>query len=391
MEKQNPRHTVPLLMWALVILLTLLAAGCGRGMRPAVGDRSLVVVFADEESWTTYGEALDSVWRRRVDTPRREYVFEVRRISPDSWDYFQRFRNIVICAAIGDATRAGERIRGMLSPEARQRILDEQRAVHIVREDVWRRGQTVVILTADNSQRLLDYLERNRETLFDALRQRLYESVRRLLYARGERFEVEARMVEEWDFLVRVPEGWRLDDEEAENRFLRMIKYLPERWFFAYWVPEESMEEEGVVWIRQLEEVGRAMQEGADPDPALVTSLGREAMDFRDRITRRYYDGDDINREETTATLVTFNGRPAVRLQGLWENDEEFVGGPMVTYCFWDEPTRRVWWLDGAVFHPNEPKLSHLRQVDVMLQTFRAGPEAREYLTSIEEFLSEER
>jgi len=50
-----------------------------------------------------------------------------------------------------------------------------------------------------------------------------------------------------------------------------------------------------------------------------------------------------------------------------------------------------VWWLDGAVFHPNEPKASYLRQVEVMLMTFRTGPEAETYLTSIEEHLGEER
>ncbi len=386
-----PQIGSPIRRGVLLLLLFLLASGCSRGMQPAVGDRALVAVFADEQTWSTYGDAIDDIWRRRIDTPRREYVFEVRDISPDSWEYFQRFRNIVICAAIGDATPAGERIRQMLSPEARQRILDEERGVHIIREDVWRAGQTVVILTADTSERLLAYMERTRETLFDALLQQLNRSVRTMLYAQEEQYDLEARFLREWDFLIRIPREWRLDDDEAEERFVRMIKYVPERWFFAYWVPEEEMEAEGVVWIRQLEETGRAMQEGADPDPALVTSLGREAMDFRDRITRRYYDGDDINREQTTATLVTFEGRPAVRLQGLWENDEEFVGGPMVAYCFWDEATRRVWWLDGAVFHPNEEKASYLRQVEVMLMTFRTGPEARSYLTSIEEHLSEER
>jgi len=391
MKKQHSEPYPAVLLGVLLGLFLLTAQGCSRGLQPAVGDRSLIAVFADEQTWATYGDAIDRVWRRRIDTPRREYIFEVRAISPESWDYFQRFRNIVICAAIGDATPAGVRIREMLSPEARQRIRDEQRAVHLIREDVWRSNQTVVILTADTSQRLLEHLERSRETLFDALLQRLNESVRKLLYAQEEQYEMEARFYREWDFLVRVPRDWRLNADQAEDRFVRMIKYLPERWFFAYWVPEEAMEEEGVVWIRQLQQTGRAMQEGEDPDPSLVRSFGREAMDFRDRITRRYYDGDDINREETTATLVTFNGRPAVRLQGLWENDEEFVGGPMVTYCFWDENTRRVWWLDGAVFHPNEPKASYLRQVEVMLMTFRTGPEAETYLTSIEEHLGEER
>ena len=61
----------------------------------------------------------------------------------------------------------------------------------------------------------------------------------------------------------------------------------------------------------------------------------------------------------------------------------------MVAYCFIDSVSGRLWWLDGAVFYPNEPKETYIRQMDVMLQTFLTGQEAAGYISSIQEKIDE--
>ena len=98
-----------------------------------------------------------------------------------------------------------------------------------------------------------------------------------------------------------------------------------------------------------------------------------------------------VTRDQTTATLVEFQGRWAMRLYGLWGNTEKLAGGPFVSYCFYDQDTRRLWWLDGAVFAPNQPKETQLRQMDVMLHTFVTGDDAVAYIESIKELIGARR
>jgi len=87
-----------------------------------------------------------------------------------------------------------------------------------------------------------------------------------------------------------------------------------------------------------------------------------------------------VVRERTPAGVVDFNGRWALRLFGLWKNDEKVVGGALVAYCFLDPASGRFWWLDGALFAPEmERKEIYVRRLDMLLRTFLSGEEAARY------------
>ena len=374
-------------MMLIMILVSgaAILSGCERRVREAIGDRNQIMVYSDEQNWATYGPYLENIFKREVNTPRLELIFTLRHLEPDEWVYIPRFKNLLICAPLEDLTPAAEKVRELLSPEVRQWIYENKRALHVVEEDPYTKKQLFLIITADTRERLVEYLGSNRETLFRLMEERLNERIYDMIYRVDEQYALEDTLFSEYRFTLRVPWGFRMDASHAEESFVRMIKYGPERWFFAYWVPLEELAERRLDWAYSLEELGQAINRGEDLDPVVIGRVAQQSWDFRDEICLHYYNRDLVNRNRTTGTLVEFEGRWAIRQYGLWQNDEEFVGGPMVAYCFIDPHTRCLWWLDGAVFYPNEPKETHLRQLDVMMHTFRTGPEARAYIDSIQE------
>jgi hypothetical protein len=249
----------------------------------------------------------------------------------------------------------------------------------------------LMIITADTVEQLQAYLRLAQEHIFGLMEEHLDELISNLIYREDEQYDLEALLLEEYGFTVRVPWGFRLNTDFAEENFIRMIKYQLERWFFAYWIPGDEIEESGFAWIRTLEDLGARIERNEELNLDTVDFISQQAMSLRDHIGRLYYDNDVVVRDRTTATLVDFNGRWAVRLYGLWENDEKLAGGPLVAYCFYDGDSDRLWWLDGAVFAPNEPKETQVRQMDVMIHTFLTGSRAVAYADSIGEMIGDRR
>ena len=379
--------TAALAVAAVMVLLP----GCERKVREAIGDRNQIMVYSDEQNWSIYGPELEKVFRREVYTPRPELIFWMRHLEPDAWKFLPRFKNLVICAPLEDLTPTAEKVRALLSPEVRQWIYENKRALHVVQEDPYTRKQLFLIITADTRERLLEYIGTHSETLYRLMEERLNERIADLIYRQDEQYALEDTLLSNYQFTMRVPWGFRMVTTYARESLIRMIKYGPERWFFAYWVPLEDLEERGLSWAYRLEELGQVIERGEDPDPVEIRRLAQQSWDFRDEITRNYFDDDFVLRSATTSTIVEFNGRWAIRQYGRWHIDEPFSGGPMVAYCFIDSETGRLWWMDGAVFYPNEPKETLLRQLDVMIRTFRTGPLAQSYIASIREKIDERR
>jgi len=372
--------------FAFVLLLALLAVvpGCERGKKYAIGDRNQLIVFSDMNNWNRYGEDLTRIFERSVETPQLEYIFTIMRRDLDRWDFFTRFYHLILCASLAEDSPTGDRVRALLSDEVERRIRSERRALAITQDDPYAIGQRVIIITADTHENLQAYLDRAGEHLYRLAEEHLNRLTARLIY-REERFALEDSLYADYGFTVRVPWGFRINRDHEDANFIRMIKYQLERWFFAHWIPEEEIDRRGLNWIESLPEIGQRIERNEDVEPGLIDFLGVQAMNLRDDICREFYDGDIVVRDRTAATVRELNGRWAIRLYGTWENETAVAGGPVVAYCFYDPETRRIFWLDGAVFAPNQLKEGQLRQMDVMLNTFMSGEEARTYLAGIAE------
>ena len=72
--------------------------------------------------------------------------------------------------------------------------------------------------------------------------------------------------------------------------------------------------------------------------------------------------------------------------RGLWqmvgeENGKKIqygMGGAFLTYAFYDQPSSRLYLIDGMVFAPNFPKREFLRQLEVIAYTFRTRQEVEQ-------------
>ncbi|MFQ5799653.1 MAG: DUF4837 family protein, partial [Bacteroidota bacterium] len=58
-------------------------------------------------------------------------------------------------------------------------------------------------------------------------------------------------------------------------------------------------------------------------------------------------------------------------MRGLWRFSDQSGGGPFVNYTFYDEPSRRIYAIDGSIFAPRYEKKELILQVDALTHTFQ--------------------
>lgn len=352
---------------ALLSASLFVFAGCSgeSDFRPrAVGQDTEILVVADSMDWNgDIGEALRETVGQFISTlPAPERQFELRHVpleTEDDLEVARRRKNVIFVAAFSDSTNEAAYIRNVFDSNAQQTIREEG-GVAVSRENIFRRDQQVYYITGENKEDVIDAIYSTSEGLsrdFNrAARRRLTEE----MFDRGRQFEVEEELAEMHDFAVNVQHDYLVAVDTSDFVWLRRI--LPETWrsVFVHFVDYADPEQLSPEWI----------------------------YNTRDSLARQYIQGNlggwvEIDRRKNRpleTKNVDFLGRYGFETRGLWhmvgveegQKVEFGMGGPFITYTFYDQPTGRLYMIDGMVFAPGYNKREFLRQMEAIAYTFRS-------------------
>jgi len=203
-------------------------------------------------------------------------------------------------------------------------------------------GQTMVVVAGPDSTAILGLLGAEADNLYARADSMVTQRTGDILYLNGDDRSMGVYLDSRYGWTVRIPKGFKAA-EDRKNRVVKLVStdtQQPARLFLAYWAPTNL----------------------ASPDPAYCLRL-------RARLAWLYYDEDRVDTASTTVSEVTFQGRKAVRIEGIWQNEKHLIGGPFFTFCFVEKG--RFYLLDGIVFAPGMDKSPWLHQLEAMMLTFR--------------------
>ena len=97
---------------------------------------------------------------------------------------------------------------------------------------------------------------------------------------------------------------------------------------------------------------------------------------YRDSIGKKYVPGQFDSTYLATETLerpvvrpVNVGGKEALESRGLWYVENDFMGGPFVSYTFKDEDTGRLLVIEGFSYTPSAKKRDFLFELESILKT----------------------
>jgi hypothetical protein len=322
-----------------------------------------VVVVVDSVLWMgPAGDALRAELERSIETlPAPEPLFDLTHETIESQAAFDRIsarRNIVFAAALSDTSTEARFVRSVFSEDAQQAI-ESGTGVFVDREDTWRRNQRVMYLAAPNPEELISITIKSGAEIRSIIGQHERQFLESEMFDTGRQFDLEDTLLSHHDFRVKVQHDYLIAADTTSFVWLRRI--LPDSWrsLFVYY------------------------EEYADPTDLTPAWIYRT----RDSLGQQYLLGNvggfitiDYRRPLETEN-IDFLDRYGFEVRGLWHMvgpDESGelapygMGGPFVSYAFYDDESGRIYLIDGMVFAPGFRKREFLRQLEVIAHTFRS-------------------
>jgi hypothetical protein len=286
---------------------------------------------------TNYPEAikdtLSSLLEEEILTPQPEKMFRLRFRPLSQISVYSQFPNLFLVGTISDTI-----LRDLIGLK-REVVERETFAFFITKLEIKKSGSPsqFFIFVAKDREDLARGLRRYKERIRYSLENHLSERIYHLTYSQGENLKAKER-IKKYPFSLKIPKGFQISEKYVSGNFIYLFAHYPDRSIFIYWRDGE----------REL-------------NPEAIITL-------RDSLTYLYYDGDYVARKYTNYQETQFGGQPAIKLQGVWQNDKEIIGGPFVAYAL--NYQGRFYLIDGTLYNPGKKKLPNLLQLSVILSTF---------------------
>ena len=318
--------------FSMIAAITCFLQGCKDGPQrlPNVsGKAGEVCIVMDKTNWE--GE-LGSAFRASLATdypflPQREPMFTLFNVPHNAFNsIFQSHRNIVVVQITHDLVEA-------------QMVLQE---------NVWAAPQIVATFSGPDASSILDCFDQQNKKLISALEQ----AERNRNITNIKRFEDRGlRMLVNESFGASpfFPQGYSLKKQDKDFIWITLETTYIKQGILIYSYPyvDSSSLSKNVI-IRECNNV--MMKQVPGPMDNTYMTYSTEV--------------------EPSLSWIHFNNKDFAEVRGLWEVENDYMGGPFVSHLYLDASKRRVLVLEAFVYAPRYDKRDYLRQVESILYSF---------------------
>lgn len=311
------------------------------------GDFDKIIVFADSTLYHEIEPALDNIFDNFVHTPHAERSFYHKWAPLTLLDSYKNRRNIILVGMLDQDDPVSDYVQKMLSPQITQKIQNGE-IFEIFKEDLFAFDQMGVILCASNKEQLLSNLSINAESIFERFEDYYFDRLSQILFSSNEQYEIEDFFAKEYGWTIKVPYAYQLVERSRDSNFVWIKRTDPSRSVFVFRTKSDksNITEE---WIRNV----------------------------RDSLATVYFQNDSVLIEDTYIMHTEYNEIPAVKMVGIWQNHELFIGGPFRTYVFYEEKSDYIYFIDISVVAPGKRKKPFIDQLEVIARTFKTVPKEK--------------
>lgn len=317
----------------IVLFITIILSSCGDKVREnlmpnVTGKAGEVVLVIEKGYWEgAIGDTLRAYFMQaQIGLPQTEPLVDLVNIPSNAFsDIFKTHRNII-------QTYVSNTV---------------EKSEVLIKRDFHAKPQLFVSIEAKNEAEFMDLIMKNRERILAAIlkieRERILST-----YKKYPERGLRNHLLKTHQLSVTMPRGYRLRLDSTE---------------FLWYSYETQLTSQGL-FINYYDYT--------DTSQLNTENLIRK----RNVLLRKYVPGPTEGSYMITEDLLpvqrkefTFKGNYAVELRGLWKLENDFMGGPFVSFTTVDEERNRIVTVDGYVYAPKFDKRNYLRQMEALLHT----------------------
>lgn len=322
----------------------------------AFGDINEVVIVADKDLWEgAIGDTIRYYYSSAYPIlPQPEPILDLRYFSPQELNGARdrkELRNYLIIANLGDKlSETTQLITSDIGQEKVRQANESPDFNTMVGRDKWAKGQLIIYQFGTSNGNLVDNIKKNFPAILKRINKADREKIDATVFFKGESYKLMQEIRNTMGFNMRIPEDYFL-----------------------------AMNEEGVLWMRkETEKVSsnimitkRPYKDGEQLSKSYIKSLrdslGRYVKtDIRNTFMK-------INDKDLPmlSKPVKMSNQYTIEARGIWEIENDFMGGAFVSYLIHNPNKNELVFVDGFVHAPGEDKRNHIQFLEHIISTIR--------------------
>ena len=219
----------------------------------------------------------------------------------------------------------------------------------LIRKNFWAKPQLIINIIAPSGESLANLIKEKGDILATRVLKKEMERYADV-YKKNMKIEITEKLKRKFGIDIIIPSGYTLD-----------------------------LDTTNFVWLerRGLDDAvqGLLIYTYDKPEVELTTPF---IMAKRNQVTKKYVPGPVANsymavenEMEPYRREIKMDGTNFIELRALWKVENDFMGGPFVSFTFVDEKKNKVINVDGFVYAPRLDKRNYIQQIEAVLNTVR--------------------
>jgi hypothetical protein len=347
--------------WYLYILTLLALASCNSESNPeylpkATGKPGDILIIMDSMQWNgNLGKEVRDIFAADVPgMPQPEPMFNIVYLHPSRTGLLHQMRNVVYVFTLDQKTSGSRLLRRKFTDETINKIKSDTSFHLSTQPDEFSLGQHVMYLFGSTEENLTDYLNSHEQHIIDFFNKMERE---RLLKKMPRSGGVAEFLRTDQKIDIRIPETYKLADRKNDFVWFRQIGSNLDKDVFITWKPytsEYQLSPDSLIEWRDQTLKKHIFEDPEKPNTYLVTEL------------------ED---SKVLARQLTFNKKFSMELRGLWRTNNRTMGGPFLSYCFVDQTSGLLYYIEGFAYNPGKDKREMVRELETILWTFKTSDE----------------
>lgn|GEM_PF-587631 len=320
------------------------------------GELTEMVLLTDAASLdSAYKLEIESVFCKSIigQPPPGEPMFKVLFTDESFFKgYFRKHLNIIVLIHRDKA----QNLKKVISENLINKILEVQSSkpgiLGVKQSELYAQNQNIFFVLADSKKDMQSKLKAKKdEILAIAIRQENEAGKRKILGTKRAKQDVfYQKSIAKRGFGVRKPASYRVAIDNDEFAWLRKSSTTQEK------------------------EMGILLFEAPYVNKDDLTT--ENLLKIRNSYTKKYIPGQYDSSYMKYSTVLppvrinqNFKSKYGVEINGWWDVEGDFMGGPSYIRAVVDEKNARIVFAEGFLFFPNEDKAKSLRELKILVNT----------------------
>jgi hypothetical protein len=298
------------------------------------GKMNEVVFVVDDFYWEgEVGNKIKTYFAKPIDgLPQEEAIFGIIQIPHKAFTKILQRHRTVVMLKIKDDLKNGVELQ----------------------KDVWARGQIVFNITATSEKNAIQLIENEALKIIDKISDEENAKINKRLEATKD-LVLAKKIKEKFGANINITKEYKLVVDAENFMWLRFNQTIGKGGDFH--------EVNRNIMIYQKDYLSRDMFETDN------------MIQVRDSVAKKYIPGSMPNSYMTTTKMLTpfkkviTRENYTVELRGLWNLENDFMGGAFLNYAFLNEMEGKILYVDAFLYSPKFDKRDYLKEQEAIIRT----------------------